>query len=120
MYRIRLASRKDAAAVLDLYAPYVTSTTVSFEVEPPSVDEYADRIQSALDRYTFLVLERMDNMNEDERGLGTAGEARRPAQTLLGLPRTDPLATAWRTNGRQKYPSTLSRVSPETDWAPIC
>ena len=85
MYRIRLASRKDAAAVLDLYAPYVTSTTVSFEVEPPSVDEYADRIQSALDRYTFLVL-----------------------------------ATAWRTNGRQKYPSTLSRVSPETDWAPIC
>ncbi len=39
------------------------------------MDEYADRIQSALDRYTFLVLERMDNMNEDERGLGTAGEA---------------------------------------------
>ena len=54
-----------------MYAPYVTSTTVSFEVEPPSVDEYADRIQSALDRYTFLVLEYMDD--EDDKGAGTAG-----------------------------------------------
>lgn len=85
MYRIRLASRKDAAAVLDLYAPYVTSTTVSFEVESPSVDEYADRIQSALDRYTFLVLERMDNMNEDERGLGTAGEAAPAGADIVGF-----------------------------------
>ena len=83
MYRIRLASRKDAAAVLDLYAPYVTSTTVSFEVEPPSVDEYADRIQSALDRYTFLVLERMDN--EDEEGLGTAGEAAPAGADIVGF-----------------------------------
>lgn len=85
MYRIRLASRKDAAAVLDLYSPYVTSTTVSFEVESPSVDEYADRIQSALDRYTFLVLERMDNMNEDERGLGTAGEAAPAGADIVGF-----------------------------------
>lgn len=43
-----------------MYAPYVTSTTVSFEIEPPSVDEYSQRIQSALDRYTFLVLEQLD------------------------------------------------------------
>ena len=57
MYRIRLASREDAAAVLDMYSPYITSTTVSFEVVPPSVDEYAERIQSALDHHTFLVLE---------------------------------------------------------------
>lgn len=61
MYRIRLANRQDAAAVLAMYAPYVTSTTVSFELAVPSVDEYADRIQSARDRYTFLVLEYVDD-----------------------------------------------------------
>lgn len=61
MYRIRLASREDAAAVLDMYSPYVTSTTVSFEVTPPTVDEYAERIQSSLDRYTFLVLESVNH-----------------------------------------------------------
>lgn len=49
------------------------------------MDEYADRIQSALDRYTFLVLERMDNMNEDERGLGTAGEAAPAGADIVGF-----------------------------------
>lgn len=72
MYRIRLASREDAAGVLDMYAPYVTSTTVSFEVTPPTVDEYADRIQSALDCYTFLVLEDVDEATGCVRIVGFA------------------------------------------------
>lgn len=71
MYRIRLACSEDAAAVLEMYAPYVTSTTVSFEIEPPSVDEYSQRIQSALDRYTFLVLEQLDASAADGEADGS-------------------------------------------------
>ena len=75
LYRIRLACREDASSVLDMYTPYVTSTTVSFEVAPPSVDEYADRIQSALDRYTFLVLESVDREGSETGGADIVGFA---------------------------------------------
>lgn len=37
---IRLASPEDAAAVVSIYAPYVTDTSVTFEYDVPSVEEY--------------------------------------------------------------------------------
>ncbi|MDY2777471.1 MAG: N-acetyltransferase family protein [Collinsella sp.] len=56
-YQIRIATPEDARSVVDLYAPYVLDTTVSFELEVPSIDEYRGRIQDALDHRTFLVVE---------------------------------------------------------------
>lgn len=42
--RIRLATLEDAAQVQAIYAPYVRDTVISFEAEPPSVDEMRRRL----------------------------------------------------------------------------
>lgn len=55
-YIIRTATPSDAAGVLAVYAPYVEQTTVSFEVDVPSVEEYAQRIEHKLAATTFIVL----------------------------------------------------------------
>ncbi|MCT1640835.1 MULTISPECIES: GNAT family N-acetyltransferase [Dietzia] len=54
---IRPATIGDAAGCRDVYAPYVRETTVTFEDEVPTVDEFAARISRALDRYDWLVAE---------------------------------------------------------------
>ncbi len=55
---IRLAHERDAAAVQAIYAPYVRDTAISFETEPPSVEEMARRIRGVLDVAPWLVCER--------------------------------------------------------------
>jgi L-amino acid N-acyltransferase YncA len=54
---IRDATGGDAAALLDIYAPFVRDTAVSFELEPPTVAELADRIATAVARRAWLVAE---------------------------------------------------------------
>jgi phosphinothricin acetyltransferase len=54
---IRDATEEDAAACAAVYAPYVLQTAVSFEVEPPTTEQMAERIAAARDRYAWLVLE---------------------------------------------------------------
>lgn len=54
---IRLAEKKDASALLDIYAPYVTDTAITFEYEIPSVEEFAERIEHTLKRFPYLVAE---------------------------------------------------------------
>jgi phosphinothricin acetyltransferase len=51
---IRTATRDDASALLDIYAPFVTDTAVSFEEEPPAVGEIADRISRS---HVWLVVD---------------------------------------------------------------
>ena len=51
---IRLASEEDAAGVLAIYAPFC-ATPVSFEEEPPSLDEMRRRIARTLERWPWLV-----------------------------------------------------------------
>lgn len=55
--RIRPATPGDAAHLLAIYAPCVRETTISFETEPPTVDEFAARISKALARWQWLVAE---------------------------------------------------------------
>ena len=55
--RIREARRSDAAALLEIYRPFVTDSAVSFELEPPSVTAFEERIASALDKWAWLVAE---------------------------------------------------------------
>jgi L-amino acid N-acyltransferase YncA len=54
---IRDATEADAAACAAIYGPYVRDTCISFEVEPPTADEMARRIASAVDRHAWFVLE---------------------------------------------------------------
>ena len=45
---IRLAKPGDAAAIQSIYTPTVAETAVSFELEPPSVEEMRRRIETTL------------------------------------------------------------------------
>ena len=54
---IRQAVPADAPALLDIYRPFVESTAVSFELVPPTVEEFAGRITKALAGWEWLVAE---------------------------------------------------------------
>ena len=55
---IRAASPDDAAELLEIYAPYVRETAISFEYEVPALDEFRARITATLARYPYLAAER--------------------------------------------------------------
>jgi L-amino acid N-acyltransferase YncA len=55
---VRPASAQDAGACVAIYRPYVRDTTISWEIEVPTVDEMAARIGTARDTHEWLVLER--------------------------------------------------------------
>lgn len=52
---MRVATPHDAAALLDIYAPYVRDTVVSFECHVPSLNDFRTRIATTLARYPYLV-----------------------------------------------------------------
>lgn len=52
---IRMATVKDAADLLEIYAPYVRDTAVSFEYDVPSLREFSERIERTLAKYPYLV-----------------------------------------------------------------
>jgi L-amino acid N-acyltransferase YncA len=54
---IRDAVEADAADCLAIYEPYVTESIVSFEMTPPSVEQMAARIATAIMTHAWLVLE---------------------------------------------------------------
>ena len=55
--RIRLASEDDAVQMLEIYAPVVRDTVISFEEQPPSIEEFRGRIRSVLEMLPWLVCE---------------------------------------------------------------
>ncbi len=54
---VRDASEDDAPACARIYAPYVRETAVSFEDEPPTAAQMAQRIEAASRMHAWLVLE---------------------------------------------------------------
>lgn len=63
---VRDASEDDATACAAIYAPYVHETAVSFEDEPPSPPQMAERIAAATRAHAWVVLE------DDDRLVGYA------------------------------------------------
>ena len=56
--RIRFAdAARDAQALLEIYAPYIERTAITFETVVPSVQEYAARIEAIAAQFPYLVLE---------------------------------------------------------------
>ena len=53
--KLRLATPQDADALLEIYAPYVKQTAISFEYDVPSATEFAGRIEQTLQRYPYLL-----------------------------------------------------------------
>lgn len=54
---IRTAVLQDAEALLEIYAPYVKNTAITFEYDVPTVEEFAGRMSNVLRRYPYLVAE---------------------------------------------------------------
>lgn len=52
---IRTAAVKDAPQLLAIYAPYVLSTPITFEIEVPSLEDFQERIRTTLEKYPYLV-----------------------------------------------------------------
>lgn len=59
---IRMANPADAQALLNIYAPYVINTAITFEYDVPSVEEFASRIAHTLEKYPYLIAEEGENI----------------------------------------------------------
>ena len=57
MLTIRQATLADAPRLLEIYAPYVGETAISFEYAAPSLEEFQRRISSIMQRYPYVVAE---------------------------------------------------------------
>ena len=63
---IRLATRADVPAILNIYAPYIRETAITFEYDVPEISDFEARFDSITARYPWIVWE------EDGRILGYA------------------------------------------------
>ena len=54
---IRFAKEADIPQILSIYAPYILHTTVSFEYEVPTVEEFTHRFRTITAQFPWLVWE---------------------------------------------------------------
>lgn len=59
---IRIANENDARELLEIYAPYVEQTAISFETVVPSLEEFTERMRVRLKKYPYLVAQRGDEL----------------------------------------------------------
>lgn len=52
---IRLATPSDAEEILNIYAPYITDTAITFEYTVPNLEDFRQRIVNTLLKYPYLV-----------------------------------------------------------------
>ena len=52
--KIERVTEQDAAELLEIYAPYVERTAISFEYEVPSLEDFRGRIRSISARYPYI------------------------------------------------------------------
>ena len=54
---LRRAHLEDAEAILEIYAPYIRNTNITFEYEVPSLSEFRDRMAGLMEGYPYLICE---------------------------------------------------------------
>lgn len=52
---IQMARPDDASEMLSIYTPIVEKTAISFELTPPDLAEFTQRVEKTLDQYPWLV-----------------------------------------------------------------
>ena len=52
---LRLATESDAMGMLEIYTPVMLETTISFEEEPPTLEEFRSRIRIVMEHMPWLV-----------------------------------------------------------------
>ena len=55
MINIRNVTSDDARELLDIYAPYIEKTAITFEYDVPTLDEFRERISQISKSYPYLV-----------------------------------------------------------------
>jgi len=55
--KIRIANLEDAQGILNIYAPYILDTAVSFETSVPTISVFKNRIKEGLITYPWVVAE---------------------------------------------------------------
>ena len=76
---LRPATPRDAAGILEIYAPFILNTTVTFEIEVPSEADFARRIEHVTQNYPWIVCE------HEGRIVGYAYSARHRERAAYGL-----------------------------------
>ena len=51
----RLAKTDDAEKLVEIYAPYVKNTNITFEYEVPTIDEFKQRITKIMSKFPYIV-----------------------------------------------------------------
>ncbi len=92
---IRLAEESDAEGVRSIYAPVVRDTAISFELEPPSLEEMRQRIRSLRDRLPWLVCAE----GPEVRGYAYADRFRTRAAYQWSVEVTVYVSAAWQRRG---------------------
>lgn len=54
---MRLAAPADAAAILDIYAPFIRETAITFELEVPPPADFGARVERIATKYPYIVAE---------------------------------------------------------------
>lgn len=57
MITIREVAIEDVPRLLEIYAPYVRDTAISFEYDVPEIKEFSTRVQCIMQKYPYLVAE---------------------------------------------------------------
>lgn len=57
MIKLRIATPDDGKALARIYEYYVANTTITFEYDAPSAEEFSHRIAHKLEKYPYLVAE---------------------------------------------------------------
>jgi len=67
MTRFRQATIDDAKELVSIYAPYITNTTITFETEIPTIEDFQQRIKEITANFPYLVA-----VDDDNKILGYA------------------------------------------------
>lgn len=54
---IRSVQKEDLQAIIDIYAPYVLETAISFEIEVPTLEAFQQKMEDIIQYYPFYVVE---------------------------------------------------------------
>ena len=54
---IRVATQADVPEILNIYAPYIETTTVTFEYTVPSLEEFTERFRQVTEGFPWLLWE---------------------------------------------------------------
>lgn len=55
---LRLATVSDASELLEIYSYYVKNTSITYEWEVPSIEEFENRISGTLKKFPYLIAEK--------------------------------------------------------------